>query len=150
MYNQDSMLKNIIFAHNQEADANRITFGDVQDEAAQMTEAELPVDLIRTGNKLIIRTPIVGANADDINIVYENNVLTITKNSFKEEGETDEYFYLQECHWGPLSRSIELPKDIDPDRIKATLDDGILTITLPLANKAYTKVINVRDTRHEG
>lgn len=144
------MLKNIFFAHNLETDANSITFGETKDEILEALEAELPVDLIRTGNKLIIRTPIVGANADDINIIIENNTLTITKNSLREEPETSEYFYLQECHWGVLSRNIELPKEVDPERIKATLDDGILTVTLPLANKSYTKVIAVKKNPHEG
>ena len=88
------MLKNIFFAHNLETDANSINFGKTKDDGMQASEAELPVDLIRTGNKLIIRTPIVGANADDINIIIENNILTITKNSLREEPETSEYFSL--------------------------------------------------------
>ena len=150
MYNQDDMLKNIFFAQNKEADANSITFGDTKDEVITASDAELPIDLARTGNKLVIRTPIVGANADDINITIENNSLTITKNSFREESDEGEYFYLQECHWGPLSRVIELPKEVDPDRIKAALEDGILTVTLPLASKAYTKVINVKNINNEG
>lgn len=150
MYNQNKMLKNIFFAHNLEADANSITFGDTKEEVMEATEAELPIDLIRTGNKLVVRTPIVGANADDISITIENNLLTITKNSLREEPEAGEYYYLQECHWGVLSRVVELPKEVDPERIRATLDDGILTISLPLANKAYTKVINVRNINHEG
>ncbi|MDD5606050.1 MAG: Hsp20/alpha crystallin family protein [Patescibacteria group bacterium] len=143
------MLKNIFFAKNLEADANRITFGETTDEVLDKVGAELPIDLVRTGNKIIVRTPIVGANADDISITIENNTLTITKNSFREESDEEEYFYLQECHWGPLSRVIELPKEVDPERIRATLDDGILTVILPLANKAYTKVINVRDISNE-
>ena len=46
------------------------------------------------------------------------------------EGSDKKYFY-QECYWGPFSRKIVLPENIDIDKADAQIDKGILTIKIP-------------------
>ena len=60
-----------------------------------------------------------------------------------EEVPTSNYFY-QECYWGPFSRSIILPTDIDAEHVDATMHEGILTIHLPKIEKEQTKKIKVK------
>ena len=59
-----------------------------------------------------------------------------------EEINSDDYYY-QECYWGKFSRSVILPIDIDPDRSKAILKNGILTIKLPKIERTKTKKIKI-------
>ena len=70
--------------------------------------------------------------------------LTIHKNSIQEEPTTKEHHYVQECHWGPLSRTVDLPKEVDANRTRATLNDGVLTIVMPIADSQHTKIIQVK------
>ncbi len=52
-------------------------------------------------------------------------------------------YYYQELYWGPFSRSIILPEDIDADNAKATLKNGVLTLKLPELAKTKTKKLRV-------
>lgn len=145
------MLRNTFFAKNQPARGQTITFRDVDDTdtgnlpVEAETANELPLDLVRSGNKLIARAPIAGGGIHDISVTATTNQLTIHKNSWRDVTDTKEHFYVQECHWGNLSRTIDLPKPIDPDRTRASLNDGVLTIVMPLASTSHTKIIQVKD-----
>ncbi|OGB73634.1 hypothetical protein A3K24_02210 [candidate division Kazan bacterium RIFCSPHIGHO2_01_FULL_44_14] len=145
------MLRNTFFAQNQSAGSKTITFRDGEEVEAEdlatdsVDASELPVDLLRTGNKLIARSPIAGAGIHDISVTITPNQLTINKNSWQGRSEEKEHFYLQECHWGNLSRTVDLPKPIDPDRTRASLNNGILTIIMPLASTSHTKIIQIQD-----
>jgi len=145
------MLRNTFFAQSQSAESKTITFRDndkteVEDLTMESVDiSELPIDLLRTGNKLIARSPIAGGGIHDISVSITPNQLTINKNSWQDAPEEKEHFYIQECHWGNLSRTIDLPKPIDPDRTRASLNNGILTIIMPLASASHTKIIQIRD-----
>ncbi len=55
----------------------------------------------------------------------------------------ENYFY-QECYWGPFSRSVILPIDVDAEKALAELKDGVLTVTLPKSEKVKIKKIPVK------
>lgn len=145
------MLRNTFFAKNQTADSRTITFRDNEEtEAVDLSAetadiSELPIDLLRVGHKLIARAPIAGAGMHDINVTIAANQLTIHKNSWRDNPEQKEHYYIQECHWGSLSRTVDLPKAVDPDRTRASLHNGILTVVMPLVSSSHTKIIQVRD-----
>lgn len=143
------MLRNTWFAGSQ-ADGQTITFRDAEtteaaDSAMDMADvSELPLDLVRSGNKLIVRAPIAGGGLHDINVTVTSTQLTIHKSSWHNPPEEREHFYVQECHWGSLSRTVDLPKPIDPDRTRATLSDGVLTVVMPLASASHSKIIPIK------
>ncbi|MBN2585048.1 Hsp20/alpha crystallin family protein [Patescibacteria group bacterium] len=107
-------------------------------------DLELPIDLARRGQNLIIATPIVGASTEDISITVNQDILFIHKSATPISGRMDTH-YIKECHWGPIAREVHLPLPVDADNIQATLKDGILTITLPIIKStSRTKVIKIR------
>ncbi|MFA5270051.1 MAG: Hsp20/alpha crystallin family protein [Patescibacteria group bacterium] len=107
-------------------------------------ELELPIDLSRRGQNLIIMAPIVGATAEDVSITVNQDILFIHKGSTPPTNRMDTY-YTKECHWGPIAREVHLPLSVDADDIQASLKDGILTITLPIIRStSRTKVIKIR------
>jgi len=65
----------------------------------------------------------------------EKDVLTIKGCRRRPEEEKGDYFS-QECFWGPFSREIILPAEVDPDKVSAKMKDGILTIRIPKNGKA--------------
>jgi len=51
---------------------------------------------------------------------------------------------IQERYFGPFSRDVELPEDVDPEGIRADFQNGLLTVRLPKSAKARTFTIPVR------
>jgi HSP20 family protein len=71
-------------------------------------------------------------------------MVTIRGNRKKDEEVKTEDYYYQECYWGPFSRSVILPVDIEADKADASLKNGILTIRLPKVEKAKTRKLKVK------
>jgi len=84
-----------------------------------------------------------GMKKEDLHISVEGNVLTL-KGERKSESEQKEkgYFYSERYH-GAFSRSVELPTEIQQDKIKATYKDGVLDISLPKSENAKPKQIDI-------
>lgn len=108
-------------------------------------EGQLSVDIYQTPKELIVKSTIAGVKAEDIDIALHNDMLTIRgKREAEEEIQEDNYLY-KECYWGAFSRSIILPVEIKADKIKANLENGILTVILPKAEEKNQTVIKVRE-----
>jgi len=133
------MLRDTFFVKTEPERADTLTL-EVDKEAAGL---ELPVDLFRSGDCLIARAPIVGAALQHINVTLGQNRLTIQKTAAPDSFESPDRVYLQECHWDELVRTIELPLPVNPNATRATLTDGVLTITMPLINTQRSKLIRI-------
>ncbi len=84
-----------------------------------------------------------GLNKEDFEISYHDGVLSIAGER-KEETETKERNYFRrERFFGRFSRSVSLPAEVQPDKVTAAYKDGVLTVTLPKAEKAKPKQIEV-------
>ena len=57
----------------------------------------------------------------------------------------DEDYLFRECYWGSFSRSIILPVEIESEKVDATLENGVLTVTLPKAKNAQQIQIKVKE-----
>ena len=108
------------------------------------SEGQLTVDVYQTPADIVIKSIVGGAKPEDIDIEIANDMITIKgKRENFDEIKTEDYYY-QECFWGAFSRSIILPVDVEADKIKATIKEGILKIVLPKAEKNKTKKIRVK------
>jgi len=94
-------------------------------------EGQLSVDVLETPHELMIRSALAGVHAKDLEITLHENTLTIRGSREHELSQTKNgSWHVQECHWGAFSRSIVLPKQVDPTSVEAVLKKGILTIHL--------------------
>jgi len=108
------------------------------------SEGQLTVDVYQTGEDLIIQSAVAGVSTEDLDISVEKDMVIIRGRREKpEDGQARNYFY-QECYWGPFSREIILPVEVDALRSEASLKDGILTIRLPKIERDKKKKITVR------
>lgn len=107
-------------------------------------EGQLSLDIYQTNKDLIIKSTIAGAQPDEIQISLKNDLLTIRGKRDLPQDIAEADFLFRECYWGPFSRSIILPIDVQPDKIKASMDNGVLTIILPKAPQAKQIVIKVK------
>lgn len=108
-------------------------------------EGQLAVDVFQTENEIIIQSTIAGVRAEELDITIQNDMVAIRGERKKEiEVEPRDYFY-QECYWGPFSRQIILPEEIEPAKARAELKNGILTLRLPKLEKTKTTKIRVKE-----
>ncbi len=108
-------------------------------------EGQLSVDVYQDSNNIIIKSTIAGVEPDDIDISFHNDMLTIRgERKHEKRIDEDDYFY-KECYWGSFSRSIILPLEVQTEKIKATIKNGILTIVLPKTHHTDGKKISVED-----
>ena len=97
-------------------------------------DGHLTVDVFRQGHDIIIQSTIAGTNVDNIDISITKDMVTIRGQRMQEEKIKASDYYHRELYWGSFSRSIILPADIDPDKSKASMKNGILTIRMPMLN----------------
>jgi HSP20 family protein len=106
-------------------------------------EGQLNIDVYQTEEDIVIKSAISGVKAEDLDINIQNDMVTIRGRRRPTEQVDPEDYYYQECFWGTFSRAVILPVDIDPENVRAELEDGILTIRLPKAEKIKTRKIQV-------
>ena len=108
-------------------------------------DGQLSLDVYQTENEIVIKSAIAGAAAQDLEISLVNDMLTIKGVRNKDVEVDPKDYYYQECYWGPFSRSIILPANIDASRIKASIKNGILTVVLPKTERIKTKKIEIKN-----
>ena len=106
-------------------------------------EGQLTVDVYQTEYDIVIKSTIAGVTVEDIDIAITNDMVTI-KGSRNHDEEIDaESYYYQELYWGPFSRSIILPEDIDVEKASASMKNGVLTLRLPKLAKSRMKKVKI-------
>ncbi len=109
------------------------------------SEGELTVDVYQTDQEIVIQSAVAGIKPEDLDISIENDLVLIKGNRVKPfEKEKRSYFY-QECYWGPFSKEIILPEEVDPSRIKAAMKQGILTIRIPKIEREKKRRVVVKE-----
>ena len=93
---------------------------------------------------LTISLDLPGVRPDDVKINLENQVLTIRGEKQQVEEKKDERWHRYERSYGSFERSFALPSSVDPERIEATTENGVLTVRLPKTEKARPKEIPIR------
>ncbi|KAI0630650.1 small heat shock protein [Trametes polyzona] len=72
-----------------------------------------------------------GLKKEDVNIDVQNNVLTVSGETKLSEERKENGYVVKERRYGKFSRSLPVPQGIKPEEIKASLENGVLTVTYP-------------------
>lgn len=100
-------------------------------------------DMIDHDTELLVRFELPGVKKEDITIAIAGEYLTIeAKRAFGEEEKT-ETFFRSELGTGKLVRTILLPVEVEVDKVKAVLKDGLLAITLPKVKVVKRHLVKV-------
>ena len=107
-------------------------------------EGQLAIDVYQTENDLVIQSAIAGVKPENLDISMERDIITIKGSREKPFEENGDYF-IQECFWGPFSREVILPSEVDPQRAVAEMKNNILTIRIPKILREKKRRIIVRE-----
>ena len=102
------------------------------------------VDIYETeAREFVVKADLADVKREDINITFENDVLTIRGDrKFSDEVKRDHYHRV-ERQYGAFSRSFTIPRTVDTSRIAASFKDGVLTVRMPQREEALPKQIEV-------
>jgi len=116
-----------------------------------LDEGEIQVDVLRSEeNYILVKAMLAGVNPSDIFISVNYKTLIIKSNRVRKLASTqvgdnisDENYLYQELFWGKFGRVMELPEEIDIDKVEAISNHGLLTIKLFILDKEKTKIVKV-------
>lgn len=102
------------------------------------------VNLWEDGENLYAEAEVPGLSMNDIEVLVVDNELTIKGRRQAAEERKDVVYHRQERGALEFSRVLSLPCPVNPDRVQATLKDGVLRITMPKVEQARARRIEVR------
>ncbi|MFF4344381.1 Hsp20/alpha crystallin family protein [Kitasatospora sp. NPDC001540] len=111
----------------------------------------MPLDAYRAGDEYVICFDLPGVDPEAIDIDVERNVLTVKAERRPRQQGEDVQWELSERPLGVFSRQVVLADTLDPDGITAEYDEGVLTLRIPVAEKARPRKVAVArsGTRHQ-
>src|SRR5947207_14894222 len=101
------------------------------------------LDLYQNNDNVIARVELPGMRKEDIEISLHDGMLTIAGERKSQSGSNGDNATRTERFTGKFRRSITLPTQVDANKVNAAYKDGLLTITLPKAEEAKPKQIQV-------
>lgn len=107
-------------------------------------EGEIQVDLYQKEDCVFVRAMLAGVNPDDIFISLTSKILTLKINRIRTHSLQEERYDYQELNFGKFSRILELPFEVDVDRVETNSSYGLLSIKLLILDKTRTKIIKVK------
>lgn len=102
------------------------------------------IDVAENDAATVVVAELPGVKKEDVTIKFENNVLTISGERKPYEIPQDARILLNEMRVRKFTRSLEIPHDVDGEKITAELNNGILRVTLPKAEVARTRTIEIK------
>jgi HSP20 family protein len=103
----------------------------------------LPLDVTTDADSVTIEAALPGIKPDDVDITVENGAVTISGKTAEERTADEGSYVLQEIRRGSFSRTVNLPNGLEPDKAKATFENGILRLEIPKAEQLKPRQIKI-------
>ena len=107
--------------------------------------AAMPIDAHRRGDEFVVELDLPGVDPESIELTVERNVLTVHAQRRRRDGDEVEML-ISERPQGTFSRQLFLGDTLDTSRIDATYTDGVLTLRLPIAERAKPRRVPINRT----
>ena len=109
------------------------------------TEEWLPsVNISETKKNFIVKAELPGLDVKDVNVSLSGDLLIIKGEKKRDEEEKDEHHHFVERYSGSFQRSFQLPTSVMGDKVEAIFDKGVLKVTIPKAEEAEKKEIEIK------
>ncbi len=110
--------------------------------AGRAGTASLPFDAVRRGDSVVVSVDVPGVRAEDLDLTVERNVLTLKVERQPDRREGDEVL-ASERRFGTVTRQLVLGDNLDTSTVSADHRDGVLTITIPMAETAKPRKVSI-------
>ncbi|HWP67039.1 MAG TPA: Hsp20/alpha crystallin family protein [Candidatus Limnocylindria bacterium] len=121
-------------------------FDDLLRDLFGRTEGVLEpaIEVSEADGEVVVKAALPGVEKDQLHVSVENDRLTVRGEVKKEEEKKDKNYFRREIRYGTIQRAIALPVEVDAEKAKAELKNGMLTVRIPKSTKARTREIPVQ------
>jgi HSP20 family protein len=111
-------------------------------QASRQATRSFPMDAYRRGDEFVVHFDLPGLDPGDIDLSVDNNVLTV-RATRRFEQQADDEIIATERPQGEFTRQLLLGEQLDAERVSAGYDRGVLTLTIPVAEKAKPRKVEI-------
>ncbi|MFP3909671.1 MAG: Hsp20/alpha crystallin family protein [Archaeoglobaceae archaeon] len=121
-------------------------FGEIEGKKGLLPAEmrDFPVDVVDEADKVKVVAELPGFKKEDIETAIEDSYLIIRAEKTEETEEKEKDYIRRERRYGEFRRRIQIPTDVNMEQISATYKNGVLEVTLPKAEPAKKKRINIQ------
>jgi HSP20 family protein len=101
------------------------------------------MDVYRDNGRLVVKAEVPGVTAEELDVSVKDNILTISGETNIEEEVREENYVRRERRYGSFCRSVALPAEAEGDKAEAAFEDGVLTVTIPVAEEPQPETVKV-------
>lgn len=116
-------------------------------QSARAQHVPMAMDAYRDGDQFVVVLDLPGVDRDSIDITVERNEVTV-KATRQWEPTEDQQVIIAERSQGTFTRQFYLGENLDPDALTASYDDGVLRLTIPVAERSKPRKIEVASADH--
>jgi HSP20 family protein len=100
-----------------------------------------PVEIAESATELTVTAELPGMDRADVHVELDGDLLTLRgeKREERKEGDEKSEYHLVERSYGAFQRAFTLPRTVDPEKITAEFDKGVLKVRLPKTQEARTR-----------
>jgi HSP20 family protein len=120
----------------------------VNQQAGPARNTAMPMDAYRGKDQFVVRFDLPGVDPASIDLTVEKNVLTVRAERNWQPGEGQEVV-VQERPQGVFTRQLFLGEALNAEGVEATYNDGVLTLTIPVAEQAKPRKVSVATGQRE-
>jgi HSP20 family molecular chaperone IbpA len=113
-------------------------------EAESEVLMPVPIEIIENKDRFDVRATVPGFKPEEIEVSVKDNFLILSGKTETETRKEDENAVFEQWHSNRFFRALPLSKEVDADKVKATLKDGVLQLTLPILPDDRPKQIAVK------
>ncbi|MDY7027568.1 MAG: Hsp20/alpha crystallin family protein [Spirochaetota bacterium] len=101
------------------------------------------VDIVETGDEIVLTCDLPGVRRDDLDLSISRNVITIKGEKKGEQEKEGAKTFRKETWSGSFQRTLSLPETVDPDKVDASMKDGVLTVKIAKREEVKPRQISV-------
>ena len=108
----------------------------------RMRPAVMPMDAYREGDHFVVHFDLPGVDPSSIDLTVEKNVLTVSAERNWQANDNQQVL-ASERPQGTFSRQLFLGESLDTEKVEASYDNGVLTVTIPVAEQAKPRKVQI-------
>jgi HSP20 family protein len=103
-----------------------------------------PIDVAEKDDAIVVRAEVPGCKAEDVDISIHGRTLTISGQKEETQEHKEKGYYHSESVYGSFRRDVDLPTEVNQDKVEASCKNGVLSISLPKVEKTKPVKIQVK------
>ena len=111
--------------------------------ALESPRSAIKVNIEDQDDHFTLTAQVPGMKEADIDLQIHDGRLTLKSKTHEEKETDEENFHLREFHQSSFERSFTLGDNVDPDKVTAKMENGVLTVVLPKREEAKPKTVKV-------